>query len=186
MPATARDIFSDQFEPIDGDYLYRRRHKDAPVRITRGELDLFMDRFDRAQPILMWGGAIAGAMLIVPAVFALTLLVPENLQDWGLLVICAVFVGLVLLVSNWIWDAPARALKGRPPSGPPYAPSKARRLAYARTSYARMGLGMALCASAPLLIPAVREPAWLTACAGGLVFMLAHLMRKWSAERAPT
>ena len=180
----ARDAFSDQFEPANDGFIYRRRHKGAPIRISRDELDVFLERFDEFYRWLLWGSMVAGAVVVCPIIFAL-IVVEGDIPWWQTALLLAAAVGVLLFISNWMWNAPARALKGRPACGEPYATAKALRLTYARYPYQRMGLNLILLPLALVVFPTARtDPVWLAIITGGLAFTLFHIARKWWAERA--
>ncbi len=135
----ARQLFADQFTPDNGAFLYRKRMKGAPVRVSAIERDQILTTFNRRIRYASW--AIVPAVLIM--VGLIVWLIPHSDRAaadtamWiGLIAILAPFMAAYI----WAWNAPARELERRPRQGTALSPDEVRQLMFSRMSYGQLAL----------------------------------------------
>jgi hypothetical protein len=143
----------------DGDaFLYRRSQKGPAIAVTVAERNAFVVAFDRWIDIeilvVLFGGIIAVMLAFV--VFPL-LAYPMIAITIGLgVVLAAVLLGLKLA-----WDAPARALAGRPVVAPALSRAEAHRLDVAALGWGAIGAQVVWAGLCFLQYFAHRETRWL-------------------------
>lgn len=107
----ARDLFADQFEGEGSGFVYRRGGRGAPVRVSAEERDEFIAAFGRSSRRLTW--ALVGAVVLVVVALSARRSSDDHLLIVSTVALCLLF----MLLFHRIWNAPARALRGRPVIG---------------------------------------------------------------------
>lgn len=181
-------LFADQFEPSGDGFLYRRNLKEAAVRVSATERDMFEAQFRTRIRWIMWS--------IVPA----TLLLIAGLVLWGPDVHTsssemATYAGSAailipfLLAYRWAWNSPARALDRRAQLGEPRTREEMKRLTFARLTYGQLGSGVAIAAVLMLNVADKHDVLhgwgrlWLVFFAALLILLGAQAFRKWRFDR---
>lgn len=129
----ARQLFADQFES-DGDrFLYRRSGRSAPVSVNAEERARFVAAYDAWLRRSIWSLALG----VIALITIQTIYFPSGASlDWaswiGVLVLLAIYLGL----AKWIWNAPARELRGRGNAGEARSGADVRRRFLEKQSYA--------------------------------------------------
>lgn len=131
-------MFADQFEADGDSFLYRKGMKGAPVRVTEGERDAFVEAFNRRLRDSMW--------LILPATVILISLLVWSVPDIDSTAAhTAIWIGIgAILVPfmagyYWAWNAPARELERRPQEGVALSREEVRQLMLSKMSYGQLG-----------------------------------------------
>lgn len=127
-------VFSDQFESEGAGIVYRLNQTGAPIRVSQEERDRFVAAFDRAYQYLLWGFGLCVSMVMLGLVVAAAAS-GRPLSTAHVYAATAVWIGLLLASTWWIWNAPARALRGRMTAGKAYSKSDVRRRVLTRTPY---------------------------------------------------
>ncbi len=167
----------------DGDgFLYRRSQKGPAIAVTVAERNAFVVAFDRWIDIeilvVLFGGVVAVMLAFV--VFPL-LAYPMIAITVGVgVILAAVLVGLKLA-----WDAPAKALAGRPFVAPALSRAEAHRLDVATSSWRGIWAQVVWAGLCFLQYFAHRETRWLApmAFAAGVALLGMTAVRAYQKLR---
>jgi len=138
----SRQLFNDQFERNGSGYLYRKGMRSAAVQVSAEERDRFVAAFARAQRRSTYV-LVAGTVLVI---LLLALLVPDTdgrISEFITYGAVGLLVGLFALYWHWIWNAPARAVRGRTQVGVGRTRSETRRVILSRMSWGQLATGYA-------------------------------------------
>lgn len=182
--SVSRDSFANQFEADGKEYLYHRSLRDAPVRISVAERDVFINRFRLATRYLFWG-LMAGFLLVVAGVMVVDGNHPSEAHTWvGVGALSAVFIGCYM----YAWNEPARILRGRGFSGEGRSRAEVRRLMLQKLTYGQLS-GIALTVVALVWRVSKRQDIfsgwsrlYLGFAAVMVVAILLQAFRKWRFE----
>jgi len=184
-----RDLFADQFEPDGADFLYRRSSKGAPIRVSAGERDAFLDAFGRQYRRAFWGFLI----FVILAIFGMVALFPDAPNSGNplpeMIAGFIVLPAIILLGVHWMWNAPARALQHRQAVGFERSRDEMRAIKFAKITYRNLALATL---GVPLLLLQVSGRfdvlhgwgrLWLIVAAIAIVLIAIQIFRKWRFER---
>jgi hypothetical protein len=183
-PDGAAQVFADQFSRDAHGLIYRKSQKGAPIRVSEAERDGFVATFNKQKRYAMWATVSAILALLVP--FAWMSLNTNSatikLAKWaGIVAIFAIY----MTIHFWIWNAPSRALRNRPPEGAALTKAEARELAFSKITFGQLGF-CALMGAGLVWKMSIRTDVfhgwgriWLVA--GGMLIALAGIqaIRKW-------
>lgn len=181
-----RERFAEQFEPVGDQFLYRRRSKYAPIRVSAAEKEQFIAAFNRSLRIVYWG-TIGAGLVVGGALGAIeaNIGVSKNTSQivvWGfMLAVVAAFIAIYLRAFN----APSVALRDRYPEGGERSKEEIQRLSLARMPYSRLIVPL-LFIDALLTWSVIKgdmlleeNRIWLAITAVSVAVVLAVLYRKW-------
>jgi hypothetical protein len=183
-----RQMFTDQFEPNGGSFLYRKSMKGAPIRVSEAERDEFVTTFNRRLRYSMWSIVPATVILI----FLLVWLVPDTDSTAGHV---AMWIGIAAVIAPflggyyWAWNAPARELERRPQEGAARSREEVRQLMFSKMTYGQLGFaalaGLALVWKVSADTDVFHGWGMLWLIFAGLLIVAAGIQafRKWRYER---
>ena len=185
----AIESFSLQFEPDGNGFLYRRRQKSAPIRVTADERDRFIGDYRRALRRLTW--IVAGAtILAIVAVSAPAIIDDREVPNVWLWLIGVAAVLVIIPFSIGIWDAPAKILAGRQTQGRERDSSEVRQIRLKQIRWGQL-------ASAALVLPLVLLHMstqfdiwhgwgllWPAIASLAMIMVLVQAIRKWQIRAA--
>lgn len=184
-----RQGFAAQFEADGSSFLYRKNMKGAPIRVSEGERDAFVNSFNRRFRYAFWSVLSLITLLIAVVV----ILVPNSNRALGQLVVTIGAACIILpytVAMRWAWNAPARELERRAPAGPARSDEEFRRIKLSKMTYGQLGLA-AFVVCAGLLRVSMRVDGlhgWgivFTAFTAVLVLILAvQAVQKWRLDRS--
>lgn len=182
-----RQSFAEQFEPEGTNFLYRKSMKGAPILVTEAERDRFVADFNRRQR-----NAMRSIPIAIIALIALLVFYTRNIDSSGYLGIwggIGFMMTLTLIVTRWSWNAPARELKLRSPSGQARSRDEVRKLMFAKMTYRQLGVAAIGAVFMVLEVSAKNDVLhgwgrlWLV-LAGGLIAVAGlQALRKWRHKR---
>jgi hypothetical protein len=177
--------FERQFEATDhGAYLYRCYFKGAAIPVTPGERDAFTEQY------MVRLYVILSVMVLALMILLGVLVMRTGARSMGQVPPAQIFAGMVAISivatgwMEWVFRAPARALKGRTPVAG-LSKDAARAASFKRFSYAQLALLAGIGATAPF---AHRHNSWhraywpIGACLVAAAAITAF--RKWRFENA--
>jgi hypothetical protein len=149
--------FERQFEATDhGGYLYRCYFKGAAIPVTAGERDAFTEQYVVRLYVIL------SVMVVALMILLGVLVMRTGASSIGQIPPTQIFAGMVAMSivaagwMEWVFRAPARALKGRTPVVG-LSKDAARAASFNRMSYAQLALLAGIGATAPL---AHRHNSW--------------------------
>jgi hypothetical protein len=181
-----RQQFEDQFEREGDAFLYRRNLRYAPVRVTAGEREAFVEDFARAMRRLQWA-TIAGLILLTLGLAAFLTWQDREFSALPLYVGLGVIVVLNMLLWYRAWKAPSRTLERRPTLGAPRSRAETGRLMLQRVSWGQLLMSFLLAPFAAFRF--LEESAsgwkwfWLTMAVFFVIIVPVQAWRKWRLER---
>jgi hypothetical protein len=189
--ARMQQRFEAQFEPGDqGGYLYRANSKAAAIPVSSEERDTFAMQY----AVRLY--AIVSAMVLAVTVLLGVVVLRTDTHRMGDAPTVQIFAGMVVISlvatagMEWVFRAPARALKGRAPVSRALTSDEAREVAFKRMTYGRLAAIALLGLSAPIarrnLFPEnVAWHRWSWAIAVVVVLVATTVaVRKWRFESA--
>lgn len=180
--------FAAQFEPDGLGYLYRKNFKEAPIRVSAEERDVFVKSFDRTLLcgfILLAVGTVAVILWVTFSAIATGDEVSKVRIFVGLGILMAVF----LTLFSWAWTTPARVLSGRMASGAALTQLEVTRKTFERLPWINFPIGIGLFVVMFLKLTGGRDllsgwnPLWLALTVAAVCFALVQAYRKWRFER---
>lgn len=186
--ARLRQAFADQFEAEGTGVFYRKYMKGPAIRVTEAERDAFISTFQRRLRYALWGIVPATLLLIG----LLVLLVPD--VDTPMAKV-AIYAGLAtilipfLAVYFWAWNAPARELARRTPTGGARTREEVRHIAFSKMTYGRLGSAFIMALSLVWNASAKNDVfhgwgiLWLVFSGVLIVAVAIQAFRKWMYER---
>ncbi len=133
-----RQPFRRQFQPDGDGYLYRQNSSGEAIRVTAAEHAEMVADFDRMLDRTRLG-SIALAMLVSGVIVT----VAGSSDGWLVYAGMAAVVGGVILTVRHLWNAPARALRGRPVVRRPLNGAERGDQVLSRLSWSQVALGVA-------------------------------------------
>jgi hypothetical protein len=131
--------FERQFEATDhGNYLYRCYFKGAAIPVTAGERDAFTEEYVLRLYVIL------SAMVLALAILLGVLVMRTGTGSMSQVPPAQIFAGMVAISivatgwMEWVFRAPARALRGRKPVDFGLSKEAARAAAFKRMSYGRL------------------------------------------------
>ena len=142
-----RQSFADQFEPDAQGFLYRKYMKGAPIRVSAAERDRYVATFNRYTRYASWG-VIGGIMLLALFLAFYFAVAGGNVPDMAFYLGLGAIVVAFMVGHFWVWNLPARELRGRGTAGEARSSAEVRRLFLEKTTYGQIatgaGVGVAL------------------------------------------
>ena len=133
-----RENFADQFEPYgEGEYLYRRNQRGAPIEVTAEERKRFMVQYARRLRYNMWG-MVAALIVFMGAVVWWSVARNSDLLDTVLYIGLGLITAVAIANMYWIRGAPARELERRSPVGRERSRDEVRELFFKKLSYGQL------------------------------------------------
>ena len=172
-----------QFEPSGQDFLYRKDNIGAPIRVTASERTRFVRTFGW---LFLAHVAGLGAAIIIAAVITAQYF-PAGGEPGGFVLMGGFMVAIVVILYlcvRWTMHAPARALAGRPPVGPPRTRADVARPHLAALSYGTIAGRAALIAAAAPVLAFESIPAAIAALLLAVVAFAAMALWKWKSDRS--
>jgi len=176
--------FADQFEPDGANFIYRRHMTGPAFRVSAAEREAFIHAYQRRMRISLSSLVAAVVILIVLGVG----LIPDlegSEADFAYYALLGITILAILVIVRWAWNAPARDLDRRTPMAPALSKDEARRLTFARISYAKLA-AVAIVAAALAVGRATDEDGsalWLAVAVGLPLLAAVQAFRKWRFER---
>jgi hypothetical protein len=177
-------MFAEQFEPDEASYRYRKNSKDAPILVSAEERDQFIQVYDKNRIIMIRAIALL-LMAVVMLVVSLEVSVDRsNFTTW----LAVVAMLIIFFWHRWLWNAPARALQGRPTIGEARSNAELRQMALVKLSYGQIAFVVVF--SVFLLSNLEWKHGWrsiwnasiLAVVAATLVALAIQVFRKWRLE----
>ncbi|MFT4253400.1 MAG: hypothetical protein QM608_13030 [Caulobacter sp.] len=179
--------FARRFEPDGDGYVFRHSLTSPAYRVTAAERDRFVADFGRgATLVFIGGGAAMLALLVGGAWWSVT-----HGQVLSLIVGVVIVWGVVVNVgvTQWLWGAPSRALRGRASAADGLSRPEARRQTLRRLSWMQLAAGAGFAAiiawrgygADPGLTGEGRL--WLGLAAVLAVVIAVQALRKWRSGR---
>ncbi len=109
-----REAFANRFEPDGDGYLFRTHLRAPGIGVSADERDRFVAAYSRRIRVTSW----VSAMLVLPVLAIVSWILIQTGADlpwWGDFAAMAPCVAVYLIPVYWLWRAPDRALRGRPP-----------------------------------------------------------------------
>jgi hypothetical protein len=184
----SRQLFADQFESDGTDFLYRKRRKGAPIRVTEAERDRFVADYIRRMGYAQWSFASAFLLLIMLLFwfFPHPNSEPATIVIWsGLGAMLVPFV----FVHHRIFNSPARELERRPAVGEKRTRAEARQRRLANMTYGQFASGVAAVLFLVWKVSAKDDAfhgwgiIWLLLAGVLIVGIAIQAFRKWRYER---
>ena len=186
----SRQRFAERFEPDGEGYIFRRTLKAPGVRVTADERNRFVSEFNRRIAWATYGGAtfMVTLMSLVIAWLVFNTRAGE-VQDWLIWPLILGLLPLIMLPVYWFWYAPDRAFADRAPIDGGRDKTTARKLAFQRLTWGRLGAGVLLVLLGFLRVSASYDMLsgwgrlWLVFFGGILALAAVQAFRKWRIER---
>jgi len=185
----ATQMFADQFEPDGDGYLYRKRLKGAPIRVSAEERAEFMAAYERTQG---WS-KVCIIVAVVVGVMGTAVVAVISGQEFTAAPIVAVLVLLVIIfvgIDFWLWQQPARALEGRLPVGQERSKDELARRHLEKLNWGTIAGSGALFVFLFWRMTGFRDLLqgwnllWLIGCGAGLLLVTVQGFRKWRLQQA--
>ena len=129
-------------------------------------------------------------LLVMSALVGLSIAAGRSLSPVHIVLATALMSSLLFGLTWWIWNAPARALAGRMPSGKPYSEVEVQRRAFARMPYRNFLIATgAICVLYVQLtggrdLLAGWNLLWSVLAMAGLIGVGFQVYRKWSVGKS--
>jgi hypothetical protein len=183
----SRKMFADQFEPDGQNFLYRKYMRGAPVRVSAAERDRYAATFDRFLKYQFWGMA-AGIVVLTASVVSYAVVTNVDLPVMALYAGLGAILAAFMAGHFWIWNFPARELRGRPTIADTRSRAEMKRLYLERLTYGQIATAAG---AAIVLLLRFRSGGsllsgwnllWTGMAAVMLVLCAVQAFRKWRLE----
>jgi hypothetical protein len=183
------DIFSKRFEPDGADYLFRPRITAPGIPVSAAERDRFVTEYKRARRLALWGILGPTMIMAIGTSVALDLWGHERAGEIVVYVAIGFSTVLYVIVSQWLYNAPVRALRERAPTIPSRTKVEARRIHFRGMSWSRI-VGIAVVAAAAWLRLVPKHDLfvgwnrlWLVGLAVYVLLFLRLAFAKWRSDK---
>jgi hypothetical protein len=149
-----RQMFADQFEPSGNGFVYRRYTRDAPIEVSAQERDRYVTTFNQFIKYAS-RGATGGTVVLIGGIVAYSFQTGEDISLLALYVGLGLVFVAYMVVYFWVWNIPARELRGRGTAGAARSKAEMRQRALEKMNYGQ--IGAMLISAAALLIKVSRK-----------------------------
>jgi hypothetical protein len=133
--------FANRFEPVGGDYLFRKTPRRPPIRVTAAERDTFVADFATSLSRVFWLLVLATLAMIVGLVLAET---SFSLKDRSYFTYAALVPPLVIsgIAYTHYWNAPWYALRTRAVASEGRTREQVREISLSKLTWRHLGLSV--------------------------------------------